>query len=960
MSMDSLQVISNNTIISSAGDTKTINVNDNKVEIKIGILVHNDTKQGLSGVQMAVNEINQWGIIPGSYVTLIEKDVGNLPIKQQQQQQDQTSSTTIAHTIYSVASLIQQGVIGIIGDMSNSFTTLSTLMTSVLEIPQCSYSATAVSLADKAQYDFFFRTVPTDLLHIDTVISFVLGQNWTTMGVLYTDSDLGLSMVQNVISKTKKTDGIMVKSSQSYYDRGNSNNIHASIDALMSLGSRVILIAMDDSAAMALFIAAAAGHVNKDTVWLTAGNSVSISQQLNAYIQVYNDIIHRRTINVNQNSTTTYKNAIEQVAWNTQRLNYLTMEDLFTGGVFIFEQQTNLVGYPPYDMFQQKLLQFDPSANSVYQSGLAYSCMMVMAHGFGQIIRDAVDANYTLQELALGQLLPRYTLSIFNDTGFTGPQGPALFDKNGDVETGNFKIFNFQNGSLQEIGKVLNGTFSLTMDPVYFDGTTKPPSGIPSLTIIKGGITLPISIATVSLAMVGIVTTLSILMMVIKYRYHPVFKSSSPIFCILELLGLLLSYISVPFFFASSYSIYTCFTLPSTFYIGLSLILSTMFSRNYRVYKTINNIYAKEASTSENSNVKLLKISCSILAFNTLILVCWLGLFDNVKLSAIPMSPTVSLNSCVYDGPGHIFFIGLLAFSAGIQLCLSVFLALKTKSFGGYSKYSEHKQLGLSVYNIFFSALIGTIIFFMPTSDFYTRYFLTAMTIIWASSFSLCVLFFPKIFKILFPKKKNNAISVSAANNSERQDDEKTLYDKQLLTMNHILAASDDILNDKNEIVVTDSLNHLEVYKDKLPVQFVFRYFPFLGRWQMQYITFLPQVSFLSFKSDMQDSSKPILFCYSHASIFSNVAGNYVFKVYGTTGYFDILIQVPDQIQLNEWCDLFDRKRKSRRRTYYHHFNNSRNTNGSSSNSNTFGGSTMDTCCSNDAVSLHTVVSSDV
>lgn len=67
---------------------------------------------------------------------------------------------------------------------------------------------------------------------------------------------------------------------------------------------------------------------------------------------------------------------------------------------------------------------------------LAYSCMMVMARGFGQIVRDSIDTNLTLQELTSGQLLSRYTLSIFNDTGFTSPQGPALFDKNGDVETG--------------------------------------------------------------------------------------------------------------------------------------------------------------------------------------------------------------------------------------------------------------------------------------------------------------------------------------------------------------------------------------------------------------------------------------------------------------------------------------------------------------------------------------------
>ncbi|KAK4519569.1 Ribonucleoside-diphosphate reductase large subunit [Mucor velutinosus] len=673
---------------------------------------------------------------------------------------------------------------------------------------------------------------------------------------------------------------LSVKSSQTYEDMGDTNNIHASMDTLMSLGSRVVLIASKDSAAKALFIAAISGHVNNETAWLIMGNSANVIRQLNQHVDVYNHIVQTRLDNANQSSTsTTYQNAVEQLAWTTNKLDRLTMEHLFAGGVFIFEQQTDLTGYPPYDAFQQKLSQFDPSAatSSTYQSGLAYSCMMVMAYGFGQLVRDSIDSNYTLQELTSGQLMPRYSLSIFNDTGFaTGPQGPVLFDKNGDVKTGNFKIFNLHHGSqVTETGHVLGGIFHLSTDPIYFDGTKKvlstkdergsldshivyqPPSGTPPFTVIKAGITAPISIVAASTAMVGVAMTLIALIMVINFRHHPVFKSS-------------------------------------------------------RVYKTVNNVYNN--SNYSSSNNQLLKISCFILAFNTVILACWLVLFGNVKLSAIPVSSTVVVNTCSYDGSGHTFFVALLTIQAGIQLCLSVYLALKTKSFGGYSKYSEHKQLGLSVYNIFFSALIGFIIFFMPTTDFYTRYYLTAMTILWASTFSLCVLFFPKIFKVLFPKK---ALVLPT---TEKRDghDEKTLYDeKQLLTMNRMTATSTHILVDedkKNDPVKWNGSMPsamMDTYQEKLPVQYVFRYFPFLARWQMRCITLLPQVSFLSIQPGNQNAfKKPILFCYSHAFTISNVPGNYVFKVHGAigSGHCDLLIQVSDQKQLSRWLGLFDRK----------------------------------------------------
>ncbi|KAF1804816.1 hypothetical protein FB192DRAFT_1052504 [Mucor lusitanicus] len=141
----------------------------------------------------------------------------------------------------------------------------------------------------------------------------------------------------------------------------------------------------------------------------------------------------------------------------------------------------------------------------------------------------------------------------------------------------------------------------------------------------------------------------------------------------------------------------------------------------------------------------------------------------------------------------------------------------------------------------------------MPTTDFYTRYYLTAMTILWASTFSLCILFFPKIFKILFPNKAL-LVSPAAAEKRNGHDDEQTLYDeKQLLTMNRMIATSTHIFVDEGKKddpgVKWSGPMHstmMDTYQETLPVQYVFRYFPLLARWQMRCITFLPQVSFLS------------------------------------------------------------------------------------------------------------------
>lgn len=158
---------------------------------------------------MAMNDINARGVIPGAYITLIEKD--SYP-------EASASQNAVTDAVYASVTLLQQGVIGVIGDVSSSWTSLSALMTSTLEIPQCSFTANAskllytslflcqlllllhrsinplyflVAFSDKTQYKYFFRTIPTQVIAADIMLAFAASQGWSKVGVLYTDDPLG-------------------------------------------------------------------------------------------------------------------------------------------------------------------------------------------------------------------------------------------------------------------------------------------------------------------------------------------------------------------------------------------------------------------------------------------------------------------------------------------------------------------------------------------------------------------------------------------------------------------------------------------------------------------------------------------------------------------------------------------------------------------------------------------------
>lgn len=66
---------------------------------------------------------------------------------------------------------------------------------------------------------------------------------------------------------------------------------------------------------------------------------------------------------------------------------------------------------------------------------LAYSCMMIMAEGFGKLINNSKNKTDELIKLATGELGDEMLPSAFN-IGYVGPEGPMNYDSNGDLTTG--------------------------------------------------------------------------------------------------------------------------------------------------------------------------------------------------------------------------------------------------------------------------------------------------------------------------------------------------------------------------------------------------------------------------------------------------------------------------------------------------------------------------------------------
>lgn len=281
----------------------------------------------------------------------------------------------------------------------------------------------------------------------------------------------------------------------------------------------------------------------------------------------------------------------------------------------MFDNLLKLHGYPPYEQFLDKWAALNPAEypyagqrDISSNEPQAYSCMMVMAHGFANAVRGNWTALHLLANGRLGAQLKPLSMN----TNYVGPGGPMVFDENGDMVYANFILYNFQHGQAVTIGTSYSGVFNLTSPPMYYDGTYNTPANTAPLHVLNPKFGSPLGMVIVSVAGLSVLFSLLTMLIVIVYRNAQVIKASSPLFCCLELLGFIFLYMST----VMGLGIPTkglCMARPLTFNVGFVLVVSNIVAKNFRVYRIFHNIYVTKRVIRDSH---LLKIVGTILAGN--------------------------------------------------------------------------------------------------------------------------------------------------------------------------------------------------------------------------------------------------------------------------------------------------------------------------------------------------------
>ncbi|KAK3846161.1 MAG: hypothetical protein J3R72DRAFT_516456 [Linnemannia gamsii] len=660
-------------------------------------------RKALSTIRMAVSDINEGQIIPGLNMSIIIRD---------SQDPSLYTSTGGSAAIAGAVKLISAKVGGVIGDIRSDLTKYEALMTSSVQIPQCSFASASATLSDQDTYPFFYRTIPTIIVLLDALLDVVRSMGWRRISLIYDINTLGWSGREYFSSRAQKL-GIYILAYQPLTTAGVPfDPTYAFVkDRIRSSESRVqVLIATGQNQYELLHEMKEAGFFSPDYAWVTA-NDISSQLRLDPDVQAYD-------------------------------------------GLIMVDNGWELSGYAPYEEFLSKWLRLNPieypgagDANLENNEGMAYSCVMMLAYAYRDLIEQAIPdpamrtrQTPLIRDIIAGDHAADVKVSKFyGQKTYRGPSGPITLDQNGDRKEGYYIALSMQDGRSVHFGIIFSGNYTFLRNPFFKRDHPDLPSDAPPWALQNPRWDSVSGIIFGTLCIIGIILTLISAVLVVHFRDNIVIKAASPTFCLCELLGIMLVmiwctlHIGIP---TEALCIAQSFVLP----IGVTLLAGSLTIKNYRIYRIFNSM------TVMNQ------------AFQTRLLLRWMALA--LFLCLVPM-----IVEMIVDPPKpHVINIRSIQWTRchgvktqvwwsisasiipAILIIFGVFLAFKTRNV--VFLWNEAKQISLVLYNVFFFTIIIVISLFFPIEIYLATFYISIVGIFFVALLALTVLFLPKFWSI--------------------------------------------------------------------------------------------------------------------------------------------------------------------------------------------------------------------
>lgn len=251
------------------------------------------------------------------------------------------------------------------------------------------------------------------------------------------------------------------------------------------------------------------------------------------------------------------------------------------------------------------------------------------------------------------------------------------------------------------------------------------------------------------------VLTVSVMLFVLWKRRHPVIRKSSPVFCMLILLGILFIELSLMFYtFGLTDAI--CYLDDVFLLTGISLIIANLLMKSYRIYAIFHNSSATAVHISDKI-LLLWSMVILLMTWTMFVLYSTLGGGLHAIIIQSKSNRFYQFVMCEVDNGTfqNIFLISFYVYFVILFLAAAVLGFLNRKV---ASVYSESQEVVMVVYS-----WLGLVILYAPiyyvqgdsTDSKDVRFAVRLMSTLLASFFTLLFLYYPKVHKVFLDEYRN-------------------------------------------------------------------------------------------------------------------------------------------------------------------------------------------------------------
>lgn len=391
---------------------------------------------------------------------------------------------------------------------------------------------------------------------------------------------------------------------------------------------------------------------------------------------------------------------------------------------------------------QENLSYIEPDYSVMYM----YDMLWSVALGLDRILNhcDLVsDQSICSKESISGKDLHQ-VVSKMRREGYTG----IIAFKNSTRIGSSFSIYqSVGNGTSVLVGSCIDDVVTFNQSMILFKNGQSNVSSSIELAPIEFPNTAPVIFA----AICGIILAISLFYMIVffVYRKHPVTRKSSPLFCQLVLLGIIIISIGV-ILNGTPTTAFLCVLIVWLPVLGLGLIYASLLAKSYRILRVYSTLSAPSSSMSDAS---LLKFTIGVILLELAIL-CAYSFANGIHYPAVVISdvdPLYSYPTCIpTDGTVPlaplIIIIAVNAILVGV-LGIIAYLTRHTAS-----AYNESKQLAIVTYSYIIIIVVAIPLYFGRQDgdgSAEQRYLVLCISLILSALIPLVFLLTPKIISIL-------------------------------------------------------------------------------------------------------------------------------------------------------------------------------------------------------------------